>query len=397
MANVKIKNVEHGNCVLITNIKNQQNEDLIVVRDFGSKDPNINNNLAAIIEKMATKRCSGKHYEAILTHPHYDHCSGYKAIHNKGMRSVFDKAYIPWLDFETDLSLHSKMLKTSLYIIYYFPNSKISKKAKNWTLMAPMMYDLSEQLIGLYKGNIINWSQNAEVYWPPLPTQINKTAANNCGYLHPDRQGTALDVLIHEFSKNSDAQQFVDSVYNNIIPIYRVLFNNATNIQDRNIHDFILNEIIKLENSSPGKAIVSAKINQNKYLYKNIIDDHSIVFELKAEKEDGKPALFLSDFNGKAMEYMTNDILQYKTMDYALLLSAHHGTRISTSFSNKVKADDIVNCCGKGQANLLPLHQGYFDVSMNNIYCTSWNICSPNWSKKCIPPYILKPNIKFHI
>lgn len=392
MAIVKIKNVEHGNCVLITNIKNQQNEDLIVVRDFGSKDPNINNNLAAIIEKMATKRCSGKHYEAILTHPHYDHCSGYKAIHNKGMRSLFDKAYIPWLDFETDLSLHSKMLKTSLYIIYYFPNSKISKKAKNWTLMAPMMYDLSEQLIGLYKGNIINWSQNAEVYWPPLPTQINKTDANNCGYLHPDRQGTTLDVLIHEFSKNSDAQQLVDSVYNNIIPIYRVLFTNAANNQGKDTFNFVQNHIVSLETTNRSKINISAKVNQNKYLYKNIIDDHSIIFDLNPIG-NGKPALFLSDFNEKAMEYMTNDVLQYKTMDYALLLSAHHGTRISASFANNVKADVIVNCCGTGQANLLPLHQGYYNVTVNNILCTSWNTQSPNWSKKCIPPYIVKPNI----
>ncbi|MCQ2605535.1 MAG: hypothetical protein MJ204_03200 [Bacteroidales bacterium] len=385
MAEIKFFNVEHGDCVSISGICNTKGDDIVVVRDFGSKDGYTNNKINSCVGSISRHFPHFPHFlkhEAILTHPHKDHMSGFKAMHTNGMCNFFDKAYIPWLDFSTDDSKHSKMLKVGLYFIVY--NDKtILTKVREWIGMAPIMYDLSKQLIGVGTHYKFGWSVDSEVLWPPFPTDS----------LNVEDDINVLNELIDEFERNGENVLIrVTQVYEEIRKILeRITSGEPHEITENTNTMIILNQLLDDLPKDVGQKTFSANLLQNKSLYANMIDDHSIVFSISNNDER---ALFLSDLNEKPMEYMVDNFFNFNHVK--LLKSAHHGTRLSVNLQQLVKADNVVHSCGLGQSNLKFLHPGYVQMCSNNtIDCTSWNTKSPNWSNKPVSPYEVKGTLDF--
>lgn len=381
MVKIRVYNVEHGDCISISDIYNKNNDNIVVVRDFGSKNGSVNRIISNIINHACKHSSCYLKHEAILTHPHKDHSSGFKIMHDNQMYNFFDKAYIPWLDFSKDDCKHSKMLKVGLYFIYYNDKSLLYK-VKDWIKMAPMMYDLSKELHGIGTHYKFSWSVDSKVLWPPFPVD--------------DKDAVALDELIDEFERIKGDND------NNVVRVYESMRNMLARITSGERHEInresntlsIINQQLNSLSQNENEVHFSTSILQNKPLYTNMIDDHSIVFSISNANNDS--ALFLSDLNEKPMGYMVDKFL--KINHFKLLKSAHHGTRLSNNLQQRVTAEIIVHSCGIGQSNLKFLHPGYIQICNNQtIYCTSWNSNSPHWTKTQVVPYDVQGTMLFNL
>ncbi|MBQ0129132.1 MAG: hypothetical protein KBT57_04765 [bacterium] len=393
MATIRVYNVKHGDFILL-----RLDNDILVTRDFGSLDSYVNTCINHQIihckhcipfrfTQCHLWNCFGcqLHNEAILTHPHSDHYSGYKIMYNNGIRKIYDRAYVPYLDLKpigASPSFHSQQLKTALCFIATMPVYK-TIKVQEWITVAPLMSTLSKQLIGVYQGcNAFNhWRPQGTVLWPPLPNDIYYT-----------RRRKKLNDMLDIFSK--DAKECADSVYGEISDILSSLFDKDNDIHgydesNRNYDDFpfvdeddkndVLSKIKSLIDNIAGKCYNEENdaIEKMYYDFGTLIDNHSIAFSI--EKED-HAALFLSDFHDSSMNRMVNFLT---SPNFTFIKSAHHGTRLGNKLDKDLQkanpiADTMVHCCGPS----MPTFNGpsyKYEKLASKIYCTDWNYSSSKW------------------
>lgn len=401
MAKIRVYNVKHGDFILFGLDNN-----IVVTRDFGSLDSYVNKCINYQIEHCM--RCCKLHFflcilgrdfghcchhEAILTHPHSDHYSGYQILYNQGFRKVYDRAYVPYLDFETrdsEHSFHSLQLKTALCFMATMPRSK-THKVHEWITVAPLMSSLSKELIGVHQScnAFSHWKPIGNVLWPPLPTDQ-----------YYKRRYEKLDNMLRAFSDN--VRDYIEPIYDELSFILNSLFNkkddfhgyenleqynNDYHTTDEESNNDILSKVnTLLDNISEKLSYENNELIEKMYLsFGTLVDDHSIAFSIGS---NDKQALFLSDFHDSAMNRMVNFMT---ANNYSFIKSAHHGTRLGSNLekhlSSKPKTDIVVHCCGPSKN---PNYRGplpRYSKLAKDIYCTDWKYHSAKWT--LVPNYKL--------
>lgn len=377
MADVTFHNVQHGEYISIA-MKTEKNEDLTVIRDFGAYSDSLKSLLETEADKMATDE---NLKEAILSHAHRDHCNGFELLHqscqnNNGriLNPPFRKAYIPYLRFKEDDDFGALMLKVGLYYLYILPLDSIkTKRITNWIKMTPIMYDLSEMLVGVWQGFVFpDWSQKGTVLWPPAPK------SDYCQKLVFDLTDT-VNILEQTFP--NDVKNIINQVYDGL----RSALHSFTDAGKQSLQSTalnIINSVLDPYLKECGNAVVQLEPALCRKCDKVLmnIDNHSIVFSLDAE--DGSDGiLFLSDLDAPSMNRMCEVIDREK--HYKAIKSAHHGTRLGKKLAGIVKSDLVIHCCGQAHQNYNgpnppSLTPSYFSIAQNNI-CSDWIYNHKKW------------------
>lgn len=357
----RVFNVGHGDSILLS-----LDNELIVIRDWGS----ISKNAAVdprVLARFAisAQLCKYNNIEAILTHPHKDHYSGFEELHLRGQRNIFEKGYIPWLDFKTINTLSGVMLKLSVFVIYILRhNNGIKNKAENWIKMAPLMADLSKMLIGVEANKSINhWSPRGNIHWPPPQYDAYNLSEYNKLY------EIAIEI------QNSIDDAIAISLIEDIIEPIRKILNTLTERENTYESRSSLAEVVAILNRINELTPVKKEyIGSGVRAYSKAIDNHSIVYSLADNS-----ALYLSDFHDTAMNYMARNYLS-ANMRFGIIKSAHHGSRLGNDLINGgLKSDLVVHCCGASKKSYYGPCQKYLCISPN-IVCTDWNYHSKKWN-----------------
>lgn len=369
MTSIKVYNVGHGEAMIIK-LESENH----IIRDFGRSryalptetSININSILNCCTEPPFLKRDT----DAILSHAHEDHFSGFKQMHEEGCRRILRNTYIPWLDYRTVNSLGGQMLKLSIYLYtYYGLQHHYGRQANHWILMAPIMLELSEQLLGVTMGHTINWEPYGCILWPPKP--------DNDFFENETNKIKKLNVEIEDQLRNiMNLEEFNERIF---IPIFNIL--SKIYLQNSDGYSLYYNnennevtEVTNLINLTEEYTQLFRQININRnafLIHKRSIDDHSIAFELK-DFENTHIALFLSDMNKSCINRMIvlNDLRNIK---YNFLKSAHHGSRFGNRLIiNNLTTEKTLHCCGPAHPNWHGPNAAYIGIS-DEVICTDWN------------------------
>ncbi len=396
MAKIRVYNVKHGDFILLGLDNN-----ILVTRDFGSLDGYVNCCIEHHIRKCKhcfpfrftrchSRNCFGcyMHNEAILTHPHSDHYSGYELMYNNGIRKIYDRAYVPYLDLKAINStptFHSLQLETALCFIVAMPSVK-TLKVQEWIKVAPLMSSLSKKIIGVYQGcnAFSHWQPQGTVLWPPLPSDdyykrrekklndmLGIFSNNVIGYVEPIYKELST-ILTSIFDKDNDFHGYEGLKQNdNDFQIAEEYESNDALSKVRRLLEGIAGRFVENNNESIEKMYLS---------FGNLIDDHSIAFSIGAKDN---AALFLSDFHDSAMNRMVN-FMTYS--DFKLIKSAHHGTRLGKRLeaflSSQPLADEVIHCCGPSKNSNYHGPSPRYDKLAKDTYCTDWNNSSTKWGKR---------------
>lgn len=389
MATACFYNVEHGDYIAIVTDNN-----ISIIRDCGSLDATTKQSL--LLPNLTPCYKGTSKHEAIVSHPHEDHYYGFEKLHaciTDNKHKFFNTSYVPILylnstpqDIEIldsgngnlqDLSLTALAVKVALHIRKHLYQGTNAPNPTNWLRVAPLMADLSDQLVGVHAGATFfnHWEPKGTVIWPPHlgSTYYKKNHKKLSGLLtgglfaNDDIDKYVIEVLklIEDIKNHSQQSPFasylsrIDSILSSISPEPQIDAPHA-NIVD--------NDAQKLG---------------------TFIDDHSIVFSI-GESEDS--ALFLSDLNKPAMNMMVDDMNILDNNDqYTFVKSAHHGTRLSKKLFARLSCQaqplhTIVHSCGAGQGNSREpdsQQDKYQNLKPKSVIdCTSWKKTS-SWSQPC--------------
>lgn len=398
-------NVQHGDAIFI-------NMGTIgLVRDFGTlsskSTPFVQNTADHLLKAYSFIKRNNINYsfEAMLTHPHIDHYSGFEYLSNNSKAyKMFDRAYIPWLDFSTLHTLHAIYLKFSVYYLYIISSSNTNaQNMKDWIKMAPIMAYLSKKVLGVYEGiNISHWPFIGNIYWPPLPIQKPIGLGNIQTDLYSNYSSIdnkEIFDIIEEINKQLSPEHR-QNIENSFISIYEILKNIKLNDEETANDADILLKVNSILNQIPNQAMpftnYQLKQKLSSYCKQKMLpnlDNHSIVFDVEEK------ALFFSDLNNRPIRKIATKHLKRKHYDF--IKSAHHGTRISTQLvKSGCRADRIVHCCGwSGKSQYYGPNSLYCNILSNknystNIICTDWVQNSPKWVWPTSGYYVLQPSKK---
>lgn len=369
-------NVQHGDAIFI------DYGDRGLVRDFGTLSPTSQryvHKLASFLVN-AKKQNADYSFEAMLTHPHLDHYSGFEyMLTYLNAKNFFDISYIPWLDFSTLKSLHAIYLQLGLLHLYIFPTyTSTNQKIIDWIKMAPLMAKLSNCLLGVEENALLPHNNYQEkILWPPRCPNVSQSLCGTCK-LYSD----IFDVIMNDFLSESQRSIFKKCFEK----MYGILSSIHTDGKHENLSDFFsliieeLNQIEPFSLENVEHPILRSFSNFCRLKMLRDIDDHSIVFKVDEE------ALFFSDLHsgsiGKiALKHLVNQ-------KFKLMKSAHHGSRFGVKMpKSNCTASKIVHSCGPSPYNYDGPDVRYCQVLTqqtppnyaNDIICTDWNHASLKW------------------
>ncbi len=375
MSRLRVFNVGHGETMVIN-----LDGPVSVIRDFGQSSYHKHTATSTSIQRIIDSRYSCNRFiksrqeiDAVLSHPHEDHFNGFLQLHKNECRRIFNRSYIPWLDFTTLNTLSGRMLILSSYLVsYYGLSTPKGQNASHWILMAPVMSELSHMLYGVCERHTMNhWNPKGIVLWPPAPTDH--------GFYSPKR----INRIIEEIEGQINDSQLIEQYYRRVInPLFEILqLITPINPDEPRINENIdsvsrirsILDIADSFNDQFNNLVISYRSN---FVYKQTIDDHSIVFEL--DDNGVKKALFLSDLHPSSINKMIRGSIP-RYAHYKIIKSAHHGTRFGNAFrTQNITAEISIHCCGPAHPNWNGPDQKYFSVS-KKIYCTDWNHSSKKW------------------
>ena len=330
-------NVGHGDTIFI---EPNGNEKKLIVRDMGCcSSINTNKGMQAALDDINQCIASGFIIDVIISHAHIDHYKGIKKLYDDGKRKIFRNTYIPYLATSDRNSLLWSVFVISVGMYLYLPTfsrySYYYAKAKHWLLLAPIMADLSIQVIGVSNASKgLNLSgANLNFLWPPehafFPLSLKQ-----------------LNNLVRELFANDDFnndgfQDFCNELHSQIMQCFD---GEGTENHTSEILRRLEEKRKQVLNSSNSEFFIECLQKDNiRDCYEQCVDNHSIVFNIAEE------ALYLSDLKEDAMDEMFKQCGNRIGMKYSLLKSAHHGTRICDELKKR-RFDRIVHCCGKGNS-----------------------------------------------
>jgi len=369
-------NVGHGEAIFI-----QLDNGRGIVRDFGrAKQAKYTSTCCFPIDLLRSCRHTRKQcipmirkrtLDAVLSHAHEDHFSGFKTMCDLDREGVFENAYIPWLSMENLDSLGGLLIKYSLLLYrYYDPNTRTALNAKNWLLAAPVMAYISRKLWCVSAGhNVSEWGVS-KILWPPEPSQSyqEKLRVKLVAYLSQNDPGSLFLELL-----NNDTEEILD-VLRKFYPTSSVdQTGSEISSEDATKAIETISEVLLRRDRQLSSPEVLRRA------YKSTLDDHGLVFEIGDGEEK---ALFLSDANDATVERMlkANDI---RNQHYRTIKAGHHGNRGAKRLQkHNVTAGVVVNCCGPANNNYRGPSSEYLNVSKGDVICTDWNDSGSKWTGK---------------
>ena len=377
MAEVKIFNVGHGDAIEI-----QLDNGKKIIRDLGrsryAQETGTSTGIARLTNPL-NQQClmpamNRNNIEAILSHAHEDHFTGFLMMHQQERGRIFESAYIPWIDYQTIDALGGKMLLLSLYLIaYYGFGNAVGRRAKNWILMIPVMYELSRNLYGVSAGyNFAGWNPNGQVLWPPQPGDFMET--NSLNMITKE-----IGIIEEQDSGVGFVREFREEVFTPLFNLISGISPLETNTSYQEGGELIFEQTERLINASleyKGRLKQRIRLRNGAYAHTRNIDNHSIVFKIFNGEENH--ALFLSDLHPACINRIVNGNIPANSR-FNLIKSSHHGSRIGASmYRNNIKANMVIHCCGPTNRNWWGPNHRYNRVS-TDIRCTDWKNNSPRW------------------
>ncbi|MCF8048765.1 MAG: hypothetical protein K9K65_14100 [Desulfarculaceae bacterium] len=360
---VEVWNVGHGDAIRI-NFEDK----FYIIRDFGrslsaqrtgtSVDVNylINHNFAT----------PGVPTDAVLSHPHYDHFSGFMELSRLGRNNIFNYSYMPWLDFRTIQSLGWQMSILSAYLYAYFGPTRIDNSIDNWTKAAPLMACLSHYFFGVSAGHQFNWPKPATVLWPPPPCPVAVISDE------ARQVSNWIDILERALrEEQAESEEYIYKTRESGKEIAKIL-SKYYQLEPLTIEN-PQKDLAELEKIRYRLAAINIPRTIRmeavhdvawQHFFKNV-DNHSIVFEI-----DGN-ALFLSDLHPGPMNTMAKNYMSVPR-SYKLLKSSHHGTRLGKiEFVRSINATDkIIHNCGPANSRFGGPISEYCKFNPAHIYYT---------------------------
>ena len=337
-------NVGHGEALRI-----DFENGLSVVRDFGRHSHAKPTSTSIEVDEViaAPLVVQGRKTVAVLSHAHDDHFNGFSEMYKRGLRKVFRKCYIPWLDFRTVRSLGWQVQVLGTYLLaYYGGNSNEGLTTKHWSRAAPLMAALGRTVRGVAAGHRFWWpGPRSRVLWPPPPDEegwrkkhrrsVSRKLRSIRYGLRRSEQGSVVKAVEESANAISRAlRTYYDPRHPERSFPESVTFDDIKAIESR--LEFV--QSIPIRPTPELDQALSAATTYRR----SFVDDHSLVFQI------GHRALFLSDLNKGPMDLMARRYMPRAPRSYGFLKSAHHGTRLGgRPFRRAVRlAGWVLHCCG---------------------------------------------------
>lgn len=368
-------NVGHAETIFI-----EPDDNTLIVRDFGKNQKKIipyYKNYHNAYNHL-TQRLNDGHttIDAVISHAHADHISGFKELHknfNASNVKIFKNSFVPKQDYSSPDTLDSILLRLSIYgILYCSANSRMYNRSKNWINFMPIIKDLSHNVIEVCQGYKINhWSKPATVLWPEKNFHFD--------FWQESRDYETLKKAVHALN-TMQSHALLESITN----LEGIVINQH--------NESAANSFSNLEIVENSLSIVNSTFrngNNTKYsplifsprvvrAYRHCVDNDSLVFAF-----DDDSALYLSDLDGDALNAMMH--VNPMKNKYSLLKSAHHGTRICARLQN-CNFDKIIHCCGTTLST-------YDGPTIEYNHCNSGNVICLDWDNNSSPQK-WDPNVK---
>lgn len=351
-------NVGHGEAIAIELSERKR----VILRDCGSSSSKTPHSVS--INKLAT-RCLWRHfpcdeftYDAVLSHYHDDHYSGFEVLFNNKCDNLFDRAVIPYYDLNCSSVEPHFFVQIVLILMGYYKGKSRSSALKKYVgvLRVPLiMATLAQKItVGQQGLKIPQWGYN-EFLWPPASSKANRMKSILSEYQKVDFPEKYLEKI------QSQAAQVTEL----IAPVLEHGYVDGARTRLKQL-DEILDEIVSLP-----KNINLSKLQSvtSKYL-----DDSGLIFEIGS---DEKNALMLSDANDSEIQNMLKKNNK-SNCTYTIIKASHHGNRGSIPLvANHIFAESVVCCTGKpGRGRLKQPEINYANVG-KHVYCTGWD--SSKW------------------
>ena len=357
-------NVGHGDTIFI---KPDDNEKRLIIRDMGCYSSVFSNKgMQAALNDLDQYIASDFVIDVIISHAHIDHYKGLKKLYDDGKRKIFRNTYIPYLTGSNRDNLLWSVFVISVGMYLYLPAysyySNYYAKAKNWLLLAPIMADLSVQVIGVSNasGGLNLGGANLDFLWPSEHCFCSLSSKQLCIFVR--------ELFANEDFNDDGFQNFCNELHSQIAQCFkddRVEDYTSEGLHTEYTLDILrtLEEKRKQVRKSSNAAFFIESLEKNNLFesYELCVDDHSIVFYISEE------ALYLSDLHENAMDEMFKQCGSRIASQYPLLKSAHHGTRICNDLKTK-RFSKIIHCCGKGNRRYGRPLNDYKQMSSTVVY-----------------------------
>ena len=353
-------NVGHGDTIFI---KPDDNEKRLIIRDMGCYSSVFSNKgMQVALNDLDQYIVSDFVIDVIISHAHIDHYKGLKKLYDDGKRKIFRNTYIPYLTDSNRYDLLWSVFVISVGMYLYLPTfsrySYYYARAKNWLLLAPIMADLSVQVIGVSNasGGLNLGGTNLDFLWPP--------EHGFCSLSSKQLSIFVRKLFANEDFNDDEFQKFCNELYSQIAQCFK---DDRVEDHTSDILRILEEKRKQVRNSSNAAFFIESLKKDNIFKsYELCVDDHSIVFDISEE------ALYLSDLHEDAMDEMFKQCGGKIASQYPLLKSAHHGTRICDDLK-KMKFSQIVHCCGKGNSGYGRPIKDYNQMSSTVVYMDAIN------------------------
>lgn len=353
-------NVGHAESILI-----KPDSRTLIVRDLGkNKKANVNyvQNFKLAYDEIIHAFNAGLDIDTIISHAHADHIDGFTDLLNTYTppHKIFRTAYLPKQDFSNSKTLHYVLLRFSVYcVLICGKKSRASQRAKNWLNFRPTINALSQNIQEVSLGDTITtWSKNATILWPPSFNNDYPDYAEK-DYKRLLRSVEALDTM--------QSPEFLEELRETNQKLSELLALSEENEETSEIKQLLDSLTSSFRNGSINRQSPLTFNIPTMTAYKHCIDNDSLVFAF-----DDHSALYLSDLYSDAMSSMIKANPQI-VLNYQLLKSAHHGTRICTELQTNGHFDEIVHCCGITNANYGGPIIDYNSCTNGKVYCLDWD------------------------
>lgn len=335
------------------------------LRDFGEYTKRENIHTACHVETILSGGCSRciftqfknatgeNRWNAILSHAHRDHFSGFKSLYNQNQKNgitkkVFKKAYLPNL-YQNKASLHelADEIKSCVIIRTFSKNSLERENAGNFLIYHSVMAALADEIVFADSNTSIGGA--SPNFFAPLAKQ---------DYIEHNKNDNDLKIALEYFftkNKISDTlKSQIDEVTNNILGIIQKYYADKSIPPEKAADDYkqILNA---LDSITRGKNISLFTLpfwsNQD-------IDDNSLIFSIG----ESEKWLFLGDTSDSALEKILT-VNKFKSQYYGIK-AGHHGTRGGDTLRKfHINCEKSIICTGKGHYALTSPQASYKEIS----------------------------------
>ena len=336
------------------------------LRDFGEYSGKPSTEARCYVKKLLQRsdqsKCvfqtllSGKtHWNAIVSHSHRDHFSGFEKIFNNALekghlpKKIFNTSYLPLVYIgNNDAANYSCLVEGNVLLAsFLLTDEEQNNSAMSFLKSDVIMAALSDKLI--YCSSKLPTPKPFNAVYCPL------TSASSDSYERLLEIQLFLDQFYDEyFSTENDRASVRENVkkIQEILGKYHKTSNGVISVSFEDAKSDIesIDKAIETNKKYTKKNFNFEKLPQN---IKNILDDCSLAFDVYlAEKSKW---LFLGDNNDAVLNVALPENIKYDGVK-----TSHHGTRGARVLIRKnITSDVLIACVGHENDKFNPIEDDY--------------------------------------